>query len=711
MSSSVTNSPSGSGAGRIKILPVQLVNKIAAGEVIERPASCIKELIENALDAQATEIEITVKEGGKKLIRIIDNGTGIVSDDLSLVFKSHSTSKIADESDLYNIQTFGFRGEALASISSVAQVRLVSKTAGQNEAYEITVDNDKMTTPEPVAGVNGTTIEITNLFYQTPARRKFLKSDSVELSHITEIITRFAIAYPEVSFSLINLSTRSKDAPARPGRSGGSDKQILINLATLPDNSSKNPPDLLSGRAGVMQRLAFFYEADISKELLYTQEEQDGVKIEAYFSLPTYTKPTSKYQFSYLNRRFIKDRIISRAIYQSYHNLIPSGRYPFVLLFLEMPASAFDVNVHPTKIEVRFRDVWRLHDQIISLIRKSLSDLPDLATGQAGKILVPNAFGIAGQNVSQNNISSASSRPNQPDRLGLAGDHPVGQADESQRVMQALVDFFERSDSAHSPAPMSIGAGSSQQTLTDIKEDLPDIAVQAGWRGKVTHTGRAFQIHNSYIIDEVVDGLLIIDQHALHERILYNRLSKQIASSEIYKQGLLIPTVVEIPKTRMALLQEVVPYLKAVGIEIEEFGENAVAIQSAPSILNNVNLKEFITEFIDAYADSPRSSESGAGDFPDARLTGCPVGQAGKEKDTESKNIKPIDNLIKMMACKGAVKAGDPLSPEEIKALIADSSGIDLPDLAVQAGWVTCPHGRPAIHKITLPELERFFQR
>ncbi|MFH0889284.1 MAG: DNA mismatch repair endonuclease MutL [Planctomycetota bacterium] len=683
-----------SATNRIRVLPVQLVNKIAAGEVIERPASCVKELIENALDSQATEIEITVREGGKKLIRIVDNGTGIVCDDLSLVFQSHSTSKITEESDLYNIRTFGFRGEALASMASVAQVRVVSKTAGQNEAYAVEAQAENKIQPHPYPYSNGTTIEIANLFYQTPARRKFLKSDSVELSHISDMVTRFAIAYPEVSFNLFNSSTRSKDTPARPGRSDGSDKQILINLATPADNSSRQRTGLeqTSGAPQatntIMERLRVFYGTDIGNELIYAQEEQDGVKIEAYFSLPTYTRPTSKYQFFYLNRRFIKDKVISRSIYQSYHNLIPPGRYPFVVLFLEMPASAFDVNVHPTKIEVRFRNAWRLHDQIISLIRKSLSDLPDLATGQAGKISIENREikSVTGQNVSQENISSA----------------PL---DESQKVMQALVDFFEPKGTAGGPAKgedfsehysaknintnSTNGTNPTNNSNSSYPPDRKSSRAGSPYSSdSCSHTGRTFQIHNSYIIDEVTDGVLIIDQHALHERILYNQLSKQIASSEIYKQRLLIPTIVEIPKIRMALLQEVVPYLKAVGIEIEEFGENAVAIQSAPSILNNINLKEFITEFIDAFAD----------DFPDASH-----GQEEqKNKRTKELNIKSIDNLIKMMACKGAIKAGNPLSPEEIKALIADSSGID---------WVTCPHGRPAIHKITLQELGRFFQR
>jgi len=631
---------------RIQTLPAWLANKIAAGEVVERPASCVKELIENALDAGATDIQVTASQGGKKLIRVVDNGHGILSDDLPLVFKSHSTSKIIEEKDLYNINTFGFRGEALASMASVAQVRLISKTASQPDAYEISVDNGKVTHPQPVAGTNGTTIEIANLFYQTPARRKFLKSDSVELSHITETVTRFAIAYPEISFKLMHLPDSSSDAD-----SPTSVRQSLMNLASAKDDLSQ----------GILQRLEFFYGPDISKELLCVTEEKDNLKLSAYFSVPTQTRPNSKYQFFYLNRRFIRDRILSRAIYQAYHNLIPSGRYPFVVLFIQMPTDTFDVNVHPTKIEVRFRDAWRIHDRIISLIRGALARLSETAINQPERI--PGAQQIT--------TEPSSLQPETP---------------ENQRVMQALVDFFvnqgDVTQDHFKPSPHftnhpSGGASAPAKTcapttgITPVLKDIhPDIH-----RG----TGRIFQVHNSYIIEETLDGILIIDQHALHERILYNRFSQQIASSEIYRQKFLIPTVVEIPKSRSMILPEVIPYLKQVGIEVEEFGENTIAVQSAPSLLNNVNFNDFILEFIDAFADDSQSH---------------PVGGEA--------SIKPIDNLIKMMACKAAIKAGDQLTQEEIKALLADAKEMD---------FITCPHGRPAVRKITLSELEDYFQR
>ena len=644
---------------RIQTLPVWLVNKIAAGEVIERPAACVKELVENALDAGATDIQVTASQGGKKLIRVADNGHGILAGDLPLVFKSHSTSKIIEEKDLYNINTFGFRGEALASMASVAQVRLISKSASQPDAYEISVDNDKVSHPQPVAGINGTTIEIANLFYQTPARRKFLKSDSVELSHITETITRFAIAYPEISFKLMHLpdNISDTDAPA-------SARQSLMNLNSAKDDLSQ----------GILQRLSFFYGPDISRELLCAAEEKDNIKLNGYFSDPTQTKSNSKYQFFYLNRRFIRDRILSRAIYQAYHNLIPSGRHPFVALFIQMPTSAFDVNVHPTKIEVRFRDAWKVHDRIISLIRNTLA-----------------------QKVSNGNTALIKTAP------------PQTETTENQRVMQALVDFFiNKGDTSQeptiqtapfSPSPPQIPSGSLKPSapvsadplrpyegaagITTLTAPLQTLATES------LTVGRCFQIHNSYIIEEVPDGILIIDQHALHERILYNRFSRQITSSEIYRQKFLIPTVIEIPKSRAMILPEVIPYLKKVGIEVEEFGENTIAIQSAPSLLNNVNFNEFILEFIDAFADLPAETPVQAGDLP----TGSQINE---------NNIKPIDNLIKMMACKAAIKAGDPLKDEEIKTLLTDAKGMD---------FITCPHGRPAVRKITLPELEGYFQR
>jgi DNA mismatch repair protein MutL len=622
---------------RIQPLPAWLVNKIAAGEVIERPASCVKELIENSIDAGATEISIAVSQGGRKLIRISDNGHGIFARDLSLLFKSHSTSKIAREDDLYNIKTLGFRGEALASMASIAKIRLVSKTAIHPEAYEISVNEGEVAPPRPAAGVNGTSIEITDLFYQTPARRKFLKSDGVELSHISETVTRFAIAYPEISFKLLNLPDMPTADNTPPP-----DKKFLINLNGIKDDFPKS----------FLERLAFFYGSATSEELLHAAENNNDISLKVLFSDPTQTRPNSKLQFFYLNRRFIRDRILSRAIYQAYHNLIPYGRHPFITLFIQLPTSAFDVNVHPTKIEVRFREAWKIHDQIISLIRGRLSRLPAPETNQT-------------ESYSDLRQTPAEPLPPQP---------------ENQRAMQAIVDFFANKPESprvpfypHSHLPDDNAPEIPTPTLTPAQNPEPATIIQTAL------SGRNIQIHNSYIISETPDGIIIIDQHALHERILYNRFSRQIAAAEVYRQKFLIPILVEIPKSKAMMLPEIIPFLKKAGIEAEEFGERTISVQSAPPLLNKVNFTDFILEFIDSFAD----------DSPEQQIPG-------------ENHIQPIDKLIKLMACKAAIKAGDPLTREEMTALLSEAGKME---------FVTCPHGRPAVHKINLSELNHYFQR
>lgn len=635
------------GAGnRIRPLPAWLVNKIAAGEVIERPASCVKELIENAIDAGAGEINIAVSQGGKKLIRVSDNGSGIFPEDLAMLFQSHSTSKITREDDLYNIHTFGFRGEALASMAAIAKIRLLSKTATQPEAYEISVSHGKISAPRPAAGTNGTAIEITDLFYQTPARKKFLKSDGVELSHISETVSRFAIAYPEISFTLITL-------PDKPGgdeaatASAPAGKKTLLSLQAVKEEFT----------GAVLKRLAFFYGSETAAELISASDKTGPIELQVLFSGPAQTRSNSKAQFFFLNRRFIRDRVISRAVYQAYHNLIPRGRYPFVALFIRMPPDAFDVNVHPTKTEVRFRESWKLHDQVISLIRN------ELARRTEARINAPE---------------SDSTRTPEP-RAGTELGTPIP---ETQKAMQALVDFFALKsdpgrDSIYHNRPQpggNAGWESPPEAARTQPQPQPQPQTRTQTRPANTPAGRNFQIFNSYIISETEDGIIIIDQHALHERILYERLSRQAAASEIYRQKFLIPVLVEIPGPKAMLMPEIISCLKKTGIEAEAFGKRTISVQSAPPLLNKINFTGFILEFIESYNE-------------DAPGPGRP---------------EPIDRLIKIMACKAAVKAGDPLAPEEINSLLNEAGAMDL---------ITCPHGRPAAHKITRSELERFFRR
>ncbi|MFC1524771.1 DNA mismatch repair endonuclease MutL [Planctomycetota bacterium] len=604
---------------KINILPQLLRNKIAAGEVIERPAAVVKELIENSLDANSTEIEITVENGGKKLIRIIDNGGGIPQSELGLAWLSYTTSKINQEKDLYAICSLGFRGEALASIAAVAQVKMISKPSHQDCACVVEVPNGKPTQPQPAAGSNGTCIEVRNIFFNTPARRNFLKSTSVELSHITNVVRRFALAYPKVRFSLLHH------------------KQTIFNLLPVDD---------------LKQRIEFFFGDELVKNLVFAQYEVNDQKLSAYFSLPNYTRPNAQNLFYYLNQRHIRDRFITHAIMQAYSELIPAGRYPAVFLFMQMPAESVDINVHPTKTEVRFRQAWQVHDNILALIKDKLfsQDLnlsPSLQTSthHQTETTVP------------------------------------GEINQNDRTMKALVDFFATNPSTQQT--QSIPYPNTEKTFS------PRSADQTSTIQQETHTGiypqqpgRHFQIHNAYIIEEIVDGFLVIDQHALHERILYDRFTQQVNSSSIYKQRLLIPVIIELAPQENILINEALPYLQRLGMETEVFGRNTIRVLAAPMILNNVNLSELIHQFLEEFPGGSSNSS-----LSKTELTQHPLTQ----------------KLTKMFACKAAVKAGNTLNDQEIKSLLEQRNASDF--------TLTCPHGRPAVRKISLDELAKYFAR
>ncbi|MFA5793676.1 MAG: DNA mismatch repair endonuclease MutL [Candidatus Brocadiia bacterium] len=585
-------------SNRIKVLSQLLADKIAAGEVIERPASVVKELIENSLDAGARSIEVYVEEGGKRVIRITDDGRGILPDDLPLVFKQHSTSKIDTEEDLFAVRTFGFRGEALASIGAIGQVRLVSRTADRTEAYEITASGGQVTEPKPTAGAPGTSITVENIFFNTPARRRFLKSPPVELGHITDAVTRFALSHPEVRFLLKHQ-----------------DKQ-LINLPATDD---------------LMERIRQFFGTDTAGQLEYVEYRSEGLSIRAYMSRPEYNRPNSKYQFYYVNRRYIRDRVISRAIGQSYYSLIPSGQYPFVVLFIDIDPSQVDVNAHPTKIEVRFRNAWQLHDRIISTIRGKLVGETQTHQTNDGRPLE----GI-------NTIEPGGVIPQESVQSG---------------TMKAMMDFFGGKDVGQ---PVS----SYPDTETSGQENR--------WTARLPF----IQIHNSYIIMEVPDGMAIIDQHALHERLLYTAFMEQFSAGSVLKQRLLLPQSVELTHKQFLLVREAAEYLKDIGLEVEEFGRNTVRILAVPALLTKIDMAEFIKSLLDELADDDIS---------------------------KSDRTKVLDKMVKMMACKAAIKAGDPMSGQEIKALL---------DLAEKSGYkATCPHGRPAIYKLTKDQIGKFFKR
>ena len=562
---------------RIRVLAPDVVNKIAAGEVIERPASVLKELVENALDAGAKSVRVDLDEGGRKLLRVTDDGGGMGPEDLALAFEPHATSKLVTDEDLFAVSTFGFRGEALASIGSVARVRLASRPPG-GDGHEIVVDAGRATEVKPAACPPGTVVEVRNLFQNVPVRRKFLRSVEVETEHAVEVFSRFAVARPEVRFDLfVDGERRHALAPSdRPARIG------------------------------------VFFGDELSGQL----REVEGPGFKAWIAPPHASRVTSKGVLFYLNGRFIRDRVLLRAVSEAYREMIPHGRHPVVFLFLDLPPGDVDVNVHPTKIEVRFRNVWRLHDAVASTLRKALLG------GDLDARLGP---------------------------LQLAGRGP----EEPPAAARAVVDFFSGIPPAPEAGPALVAAMVSAPPLVST--------------GK-----RVFQLHDRYIVEEVEDGIRIIDQHALHERLMLDEFRKQYASAAVAKQRLLIPVVVELGRERRERLDELKELLDSFGLEVDEYGRGAVAVRAVPALVADQDPATLLLDFLD-------HSTEGDADVP------------------------ALEHALEFLACRSAVKFGRRLAAEEIERLLRDAEGLDYS--------ATCAHGRPTAIRLTLTDLERFFRR
>ncbi|MBI2933295.1 MAG: DNA mismatch repair endonuclease MutL [Planctomycetes bacterium] len=568
--------------GAIRVLPPDVVNKIAAGEVIERPASVVKELIENALDAGAGRVVVEVEEGGRRLVRVTDDGGGIAAEDLPEAFAPHATSKLACADDLFRIRTFGFRGEALASIGAVARARVVSRPRGAAEGAEITMEGGKPGEVSPAAHPEGTTVEVRNLFFAIPARRKFLRAPEVELEHVEEAIDRFALAHPKVRFEL---------------KSDGAVRRTL-------------PP-----ASGVRERVGALFDRELMESLIEARLEDSSVVFTAYLAPPKFARLSLRTQFVFLNGRFIRDRVLTRAVNEAYREMLPHGRFPIAFLFLDVPPSEVDVNVHPTKIEVRFRSVWKIHDLILGALRARLMESE----------LAPR----------------------------IAPEEAPGGGTPLLPAHREIVEFF-----AGGPAAPATSAAVAPLVAT----------------GR-----RCFQVHDRYIVEEVEDGLRIIDQHALHERALLEELRRQYRSSEVPRQRLLLPAVLEVSDRDRLRLDQHRELLASLGVEIEEFGPASVAVRAVPALVSDVDPRSLVRDFLEA-----------------AREHGESEAKAGRAAPF-------VEEALEFLACRAAIKFGRRLGAEEIGRLLADAR-----DLEYSA---TCAHGRPTAIKLTLEDLERFFKR
>ena len=611
--------------GRIRQLPNSVITKIAAGEVIERPASVVKELLENCLDAGATRIDIEVENGGAELIRVVDNGGGIHADDLALAFSNHATSKLASADDLFNVHTLGFRGEALASIGGVGQVTLQSRPTDAPVGAEVGCQGGVIAPAKVWNGAAGTRIEVRHLFFNTPVRRKFLRTAATEMGHICEVCTRIALARPGLHLTL-----------------GHNGKKVYE----------------ITGDTTLADRIRLFFGKDVSDRLYPVDATQGPAHLYGFIADPACDRGTPKMQYLFLNGRWIRDRSLGHAVQEAYRGLLMTGRYAVAFLFLDMPADHVDVNVHPTKAEVRFRDSGALFSFFLATIRNRLS----------------------AENL------TARLRPPSPGVVGAPQGAPwlTPQQDQSTPSLfgQAGFPTFTKNPL---PEPRRL------EPRGPVTMPPPVLNGHAGWEGASAkpqasaapqpvavpefNDGKAIQLHNAYLVLETPEGMLVIDQHALHERILFEQLKDRFRAGTLEAQKLLIPEPVELNADQAAKTLEQKEALAELGLAVEDFGGGTLLVTSYPAILGKTPPAEILKSVVDYLASQER--------LPTREHL--------------------LNELMSLMACHAAVRSGDPLSPEEIAALSGQRH------LAQDAHH--CPHGRPTALLFTRHELDRQFRR
>lgn len=663
---------------RIHQLSTSVINKIAAGEVIERPGSVVKELLENSVDALATRIEVDIVAGGSELIRIVDDGEGIHPDDLPLAVSSHATSKIRNADDLFGVQTMGFRGEALASVGEVSRLRIRSRQADQPHGRELVVNLGELVAPRECGCPQGTQIEVRNLFENTPVRRKFLKTVSTEFGHISEQFTRVALANPRLHMVLRH-----------------NDKLVME----------------LPAAASPLDRLKLFFGDDIADELIPVESNQAGVRIWGYVGHPNTSKATRKTQYLFLNGRWITDRSLLHALTEAYRGLLMVGRQPVAFLYLEVPSDRVDVNVHPTKVEVRFQDSQQLFRQLLAMIRtkflsmdlKSELRLPAASptesngtlTGFSPSPVVP----VESHRERQEQFASfamqrlASTDPS----LGAIGRTAVLEsADRPDQFTRGTTAWHQAAADDRVQTATLVAPSSTAQSVVDdssvgsnAAEFNPLAAVDIAARASVPAQEpvepacviqfRAMQVHDCYLIVETAEGVSVIDQHALHERIMYEHLRTRVLAGTVESQRLLVPQPIEVTAKEAALLLEQSASLDQAGLGIEDFGNGTLIVTRYPAMLKRVDLQELVRDLI-------QTLESGG---------------AAQVESAARRDI--LDELLHMMSCKAAIKAGQRLSQQEIESLLLQRHLVD--------DAHHCPHGRPTALSLTRTELDRQFGR
>jgi DNA mismatch repair protein MutL len=614
---------------RVHVLPEHLANQIAAGEVIQRPASVVKELLENSLDAGATNITVIVKDGGKKLIQVVDDGSGMDEQDAVASFLRHATSKIFTIDDLEGVQTYGFRGEALASIAAVAHVTMKTRQREDAAAVVVQINGGNAPTVSHEGREPGTSIAVQNLFFNVPARRKFLKSSATEFRHIYDAVQRVALSHPEVAMKFI------------------SDEETILDLKA----------ESLHNRL-----LDVFGERQV-EGMVFAEESSDFLSLHGYLGKPAFGQKSRANQYLFLNRRYIINRNISHAVFTAYENLLIKGTFPFFLLFLEIDPHRVDVNVHPSKMEAKFEDEQAVYRFVQNVVRRTLAEndlVPALTTGDsahdAGEIGLhftqrQHSWSLPREIVDRSTgeiVPPASFEHRRFDKPS------IGHVDGGVAVEQ----LFGPSEERFQRSVASFAATPSEDALRPPEPLSPTI----------------WQLHNKYILTPIDNGLMIVDQHVAHERVLYEKAIERMNRTGPVSQQLLFPQTIQLTPGDYALVQELAPYFEGIGFTMKPFGGNTVIVEGIPPDIRSGSESRIVEEVLALYKEYQQPGKM------DAR-----------------------DTLAKSYSCKAAIKAGDPLSVQEMHSLLEQLFQTKIP--------YVCPHGRPIVLKISISELDRRFGR
>ena len=675
--------------GRIHVLSEAVANKIAAGEVVERPASVVKELLENSLDAGATRIKINVEAGGKRLMQVVDNGCGMVRDDAMLAFERHATSKIKDAEDLLSVATLGFRGEALPSIASVSRLRLETCAAKNVPDDDIAgtvieINGGKIARVEDAGLPAGTSITVRDLFFNTPARKKFLKAESTELSHIASLVTHYALAHPDKHFELHSATNAMLVAPPVAGYServyqvfGKETLDQLIAVAAVQPLERVGLPQPPPWRRAE----AHEDQDEDARRNGRSATDPGEMRIHGFVSKPEIQKLNRNSIFIFVNGRLIRDRLVQHALTEAYRNILPPTVYPVVLLFLELPAAEVDVNVHPSKTEVRFRQQTVMHDFVRDSVRAALmkarpvpqfmAEIHAHATASSG--LTPGAR--AGDwAVSEGGVLTLDAAP----AAGTTAHQPsAGTAFTLQPPTMPPVSArlqFDGGLAVEASAAISVARGleaipdNGCAPAIDVTEQEPTLASLATLKP-------VGQIRNSFVLAVNEDGLWIVDQHVAHERVLFERVLKQRAAQKVESQRLLMPIVLELSPAQQAVFTEISDELQRNGFEAEPFGARSVAVKVAPAGVEAAAVEHMLHELLDQFS-----------------------------REEQSLNLEKIRaRIAASIACHAAIKVNMPLEQNKMEWLLAELAKTDHP--------YTCPHGRPVVLRYSMKDIQKAFKR